>query len=37
MKLNRDPTLMEVAGETALSMEDVVMAMEANVQVGIHL
>ena len=33
MKLNRDPTLMEVAGETALSMEDVVMAMEANVQV----
>ena len=33
MKLNRDPTLMEVAKETCLSTEDVVIAMEANVQV----
>lgn len=33
MRLNRDPTLMEVAQETALSAEDVVVAMEANVPV----
>lgn len=33
MKLNRDPTLEEVAGETGLTTEEVVLAMEANVQV----
>lgn len=32
-KLNREPTLTEVAGEAALSVEDAVLAMEANVQV----
>lgn len=33
MKLNREPTLEEVAGETGLTTEEVVLAMEANVQV----
>lgn len=32
-KLNREPTLAEVAKESGLSMEEVVLAMEANVQV----
>lgn len=33
MKLNREPTLEEVAGESGLTTEEVVLAMEANVQV----
>lgn len=33
MKLNREPTLAEMAEETALTTEEVVLAMEANVQV----
>lgn len=33
MSLNREPTLEEVARETGLSTEEVVLAMEANVQV----
>lgn len=32
-ELNREPTLAEVAQEAALSMEEVVLAMEANIQV----
>ena len=32
-QLNREPTLAEVAGEAALSVEEVVLAMDANVQV----
>lgn len=32
-ELNREPTLTEVAQEAALSMEEVVLAMEANIQV----
>ncbi len=32
-QLNREPTISEVAGEAALSVEEVVLAMEANVQV----
>ncbi len=32
-RLNREPTILEVAGEAALSVEEVVLAMEANVQV----
>lgn len=32
-QLNREPTISEVAGEAALSAEEVVLAMEANVQV----
>ncbi len=32
-QMNREPTLLEVAGEAALSVEEVVLAMEANVQV----
>lgn len=33
MKLNREPTLAEMAEETGLTTEEVVLAMEANVQV----
>lgn len=33
MQLNREPTVEEVAGESALTTEEVVLAMEANVQV----
>lgn len=33
MQLNREPTIEEVAREAALSVEEVVLAMEANVQV----
>lgn len=32
-QLNREPTLAEVAGEAALSVEEVVLAMDASVQV----
>lgn len=32
-QMNREPTISEVAGEAALSVEEVVLAMEANVQV----
>lgn len=32
-KLNRDPSLKEIAGEAALSEEEVILALEANVQV----
>lgn len=33
MRLNREPTLEEVAGEAGLTTEEVILAMEANVQV----
>lgn len=33
LKLNRDPTLEEVSGEAGLTTEEVILAMEANVQV----
>lgn len=33
LRLNREPTLEEVSGETGLTTEEVILAMEANVQV----